>query len=75
MKHTRTDRPQGFTLIETVLAVAIAAGTLLVVISVLSSQSDAIRDLRKTERELEQRDHTEALLRDLNLVAKPGVND
>ncbi len=58
---------QGFTLIETVLAVAIVASTLLVVITVLGSQSKTIQDIRRTEREFERRDKTEQILRDLDV--------
>jgi type II secretory pathway pseudopilin PulG len=70
MNTTRLTRPRGFTLVETVLAVAIAAGTLLVVISLLSSQGDAIRDLRRTEKEFQKHDQTDALLRNLNPFVK-----
>ena len=48
--------PHAFTLIETVLAIAIVAGTMLVVISVLSAQSNAIQDLRRLEEQTQQRD-------------------
>ena len=62
---------QGFTLIETVLAVAIVASTLLVVITVLGSQSKTIQDIRRTEREFERRDQTEQILRSLDVYVVP----